>query len=118
MGNIQAANIHSSDERSFSGDTGGDGARDRSEISLQGAGFFTASTSGNGTAYSATETGGFLTTYRYHLNHWAAAEATYGYDANSQKYFVLHGSIPDSVGDSSADRKLGVESSVSQELQG
>ena len=47
----------------------------RSEISLQGAGFFTASTSGNGTAYSATQTGGFLTTYRYHLNHWAAAEA-------------------------------------------
>jgi outer membrane immunogenic protein len=60
----------------------------RSEISLQGAGFFTASTSGNGTAYSATETVGFLATYRYHLNHWAAAEAAYGYDANSQKYFV------------------------------
>jgi len=63
----------------------------RSEISLQGAGFFTRSTSGNGTAYSTTETGGFLTTYRYHLNHWAAAEAAYGYDSNSQKYLVPAG---------------------------
>ena len=65
----------------------------RSEISLQGAGFFTRSTSGNGTAYSTTETGGFLSTYRYHLNHWAAAEAAYGYDANSQKYFVPTGAF-------------------------
>lgn len=63
----------------------------RSEISLQGAGFFTQSSSGNGTAYSTTETGGFLTTYRYHLNHWAAAEAAYGYDSNSQKYLVPAG---------------------------
>lgn len=65
----------------------------RSEISLQGAGFFTQGTSGNGTAYSATNAGGFLTTYRYHLNHWAAAEAAYGYDANSQKYFVPTGAF-------------------------
>ena len=65
----------------------------RSEISLQGAGFFTSGTSGNGTAYTATETGGLLTTYRYHLNHWAAAEAAYGYDANSQKYFVTTGAF-------------------------
>jgi outer membrane immunogenic protein len=63
----------------------------RSEISLQGAGFFTRSSSGNVTAYSTTETGGFLTTYRYHLNHWAAAEAAYGYDSNSQKYSVPAG---------------------------
>ena len=60
----------------------------RSEISMQGTGFFTQSTSGNGTAYSTTETGGFLSTYRYHLNHWISAEAAYGYDLNSQKYFV------------------------------
>jgi opacity protein-like surface antigen len=65
----------------------------RSEISLQGAGFFTRSTSGNGTAYSTTETGGFLSTYRYHLNHWAAAEAAYGYDSNSQKYLVPAGAF-------------------------
>jgi hypothetical protein len=46
----------------------------RSEISLQGTGLFTSSTTGNGTAYSATESGGFLGTYRYHLNHWVSVE--------------------------------------------
>jgi opacity protein-like surface antigen len=58
----------------------------RSEISVQGTGFFTQSTSGNGSAYSATQTGGVLGTYRYHLNHWVSAEGAYGYDLNSQKY--------------------------------
>jgi opacity protein-like surface antigen len=60
----------------------------RSEISVQGTGFFTQSSSGNGTAYSTTRTGGFLTSYRYHLNHWISAEGAYGYDLNSQKYLV------------------------------
>lgn len=60
----------------------------RSEISLQGTGFFTQSTSGNGLAYSTTETGGFLGTYRYHVNHWISAEGAYGYDLNSQRYLL------------------------------
>ena len=60
----------------------------RSEISVQGTGFFTQSASGNGTAYSTTQTGGFLSTYRYHLNHWISAEGAYGYDLNSQKYLL------------------------------
>jgi len=60
----------------------------RSEISLLGTGFVTKSASGNGTAYSATETGGFLSTYRYHVNRWMSAEAAYGYDVNSQKYLL------------------------------
>jgi outer membrane autotransporter protein len=60
----------------------------RSEISVQGTGFFTQSTSGNGSAYSATQTGGILGTYRYHLNHWISAEGAYGYDLNSQKYLL------------------------------
>jgi outer membrane autotransporter protein len=60
----------------------------RSEISLQGTGFFTQGTGGNGSAYSATQTGGFLGTYRYHLNHWISAEGAYGYEANSQKYLL------------------------------
>ena len=63
----------------------------RSEISVQGTGFFTQGSSGNGTAYSTTETGGFLGTYRYHLNHWVSAEAAYGYDLNSQKYLLSSG---------------------------
>jgi len=58
----------------------------KSEISVQGTGLFTQSSSGNGTTHSATETGGLLATYRYHLNHWISFEGAYGYDLNSQKY--------------------------------
>jgi len=58
----------------------------RSEISLQGTGLFTRDTSGNGNSYSATESGGFLGTYRYHINHWMSAEAAYGYSLDTQKY--------------------------------
>ena len=61
----------------------------RSEISLQGTGFFTRGTTGNGTDYRSTESGGFLGTYRYHLNRWVSAEAAYGYDRNTQKYSFL-----------------------------
>ena len=57
----------------------------RSEI-LQRSGLFTKSTSGNGTAYSATNSGGFLGTYRYHLNHWISLEGAYGYSVDTQKY--------------------------------
>jgi outer membrane autotransporter protein len=58
----------------------------RSEISLQGTGLFTSSATGNGTDYSATNSGGFLGTYRYHLNHWISLEGAYGYSVNTQKY--------------------------------
>ena len=58
----------------------------RSEISFQGTGLFTKDASGNGNTYSATESGGFLGTYRYHVNHWMSAEAAYGYSLDTQKY--------------------------------
>lgn len=57
-----------------------------SEISLQGTGLFTKSVNGNATAYSATESGGFLATYRHHFNHRLAIEAAYGYSPDTQKY--------------------------------
>jgi opacity protein-like surface antigen len=59
----------------------------RSEISIQGTGFFTKDTDGNGIRQHATDTGGFLLGYRYNLNRWLAAEANYGYDRNTQIYF-------------------------------
>ncbi len=58
----------------------------RSEISLQGGGLFTKGTTGNGTSYSATESGGVLGTYRYHLSRWISVEGAYGYSVNTQKY--------------------------------
>ncbi len=58
----------------------------RSEISLQGTGFFTKDSAGQGTTQRGTETGGFLTGYRYHFNRWLAAETVYGYARNTQEY--------------------------------
>src|ERR1700747_3911321 len=59
----------------------------RSEISIEGTGFFTKDTAGNGTFERANDTGGFLIGYRYNFNRWLAAEANYGYDRNTQFYF-------------------------------
>ena len=65
----------------------------RSEISLQGGGLFTKGTTGNGTSYSATESGGLLGTYRYHLNRWISVEGAYGYSVNTQKYALSSGAF-------------------------
>jgi opacity protein-like surface antigen len=63
----------------------------RSEISLQGTGFFTRDTSGQGVARTTSETGGFMLGYRYHISRWLAAEVDYGFDRNTQKYFGSFG---------------------------
>jgi len=60
---------------------------DRSEISLEGTGFFTSDTSGQGVSRTTSDTGGFLLGYRYHINRWIAVEGDYGFDRNTQKYF-------------------------------
>jgi opacity protein-like surface antigen len=65
----------------------------RSEISLQGGGLFTKGTTGNGTSYSTTESGGVLGTYRYHLNRWISVEGAYGYSVNTQKYSLSSGAF-------------------------
>ena len=65
----------------------------RSEISLQGGGLFTKNTVGNGTSYSATESGGVLGTYRYHLSHWLSLEGAYGYSLNTQRYALSSGAF-------------------------
>jgi outer membrane immunogenic protein len=58
----------------------------RSEVSVQGTGFFTKDASGNGIKDQATKTGGVLIGYRYNITRWLAAEANYGYDRNTQSY--------------------------------
>lgn len=63
----------------------------RSEVSLQGTGFFTRDTNGQGTSRTTTNTGGFLVGYRYHINRWLAAEANYGFDRDTQRYFSAGG---------------------------
>ena len=59
----------------------------RSEISIQGTGFFTKDTAGNGVFERANETRLFLLGYRYNFNRCLAAEANYGYDRNTQFCF-------------------------------
>jgi opacity protein-like surface antigen len=59
----------------------------RSEISLQGTGFFTNDSNGQGISRTTTNTGGFLVGYRYHFNRWLSGEANYGFDRNTQRYF-------------------------------
>jgi opacity protein-like surface antigen len=59
----------------------------KNEISVQGTGFFTKDSTGNGISRTTTNTGGILVGYRYHVNRWLSAEANYGYDRNTQKYF-------------------------------
>ena len=63
----------------------------RSEISVQGTGFFTQDTNGQGVSRTTTDTGGFLLGYRYHFNRWLSGEANYGYDRDTQKYFSIGG---------------------------
>ena len=58
----------------------------RSEIAVQGTGFFTKDSSGQGVTQRATETGGFLVSYRYWFTRWVGAQADYGYDRNTQQF--------------------------------
>jgi opacity protein-like surface antigen len=61
------------------------------EIGVQGTGFFTKDSSGNGINQHATDTGGFLLSYRYHFNRWLATDASYGYARNTQQNFNSSG---------------------------
>jgi len=61
------------------------------EVSVQGTGFFTKDSNGNGISQHATDTGGVFVGYRYHFNNWIAAEANYGYDRNTQQNFTSGG---------------------------
>jgi opacity protein-like surface antigen len=63
------------------------------EISVQGTGFFTKDSSGDGINQHATDTGGFLLSYRYHFNRWLAADASYGYARNTQQNFNSSGPL-------------------------
>ncbi len=58
----------------------------RSEIAVQGTGFFTKDSSGQGVSQRATEAGGVLVSYRYWLTRRVAAQADYGYDRNTQQF--------------------------------
>jgi outer membrane immunogenic protein len=58
----------------------------RSEVSVQGTGIFTKESNGQGVREKATDTGGVLAGYRYHINRWLSAEAVYGWNRNTQEF--------------------------------
>jgi opacity protein-like surface antigen len=58
----------------------------RSEIAVQGTGFFTKNSKGHGIRERATESGGVLFEYRYNLNSWLAADVSYAHGLNTQIY--------------------------------
>jgi len=62
--------------------------RGRHEVVLQGTGFYTKDSNGNGISQHATDTGGFLVGYRFHFNRWLAAAADYGYVRSTQQNFT------------------------------
>lgn len=63
----------------------------RHEVAVQGTGFFTKDSRGNGIDQHSTDTGGFLATYRFHFNRWLAAETAYGYARNTLQNFTTAG---------------------------
>jgi opacity protein-like surface antigen len=60
----------------------------RSEVNVQGMGFFTKDSQGNGFSQHSTDTGGVLVGYRYHFNRWLAVDGSYGYARNTQENFA------------------------------
>ena len=59
------------------------GQEQRSEISIQGTGFFTKNTDGNGLHSKATQAGGFLLGFRNHLFGRFSGEVNYGWSRNT-----------------------------------
>jgi len=65
----------------------------RHEVGVQGTGVFTKDSNQNGTLQHSTDTGGFLVNYRFHFNGWLGAEASYGYDRNTQQNITPSGNF-------------------------
>jgi opacity protein-like surface antigen len=55
----------------------------RNEVSVQGTGFLTKDSEGNGIRQHTTDSGGLLASYRFHFNSWLAADGSYVYTRNT-----------------------------------
>jgi opacity protein-like surface antigen len=60
----------------------------RNEVSVQGTGFLTRDSEKNGIKQHTTDSGGLLTSYRFHFNRWLAADGSYGYTRNTLQNFT------------------------------
>ena len=66
----------------------------KQEASVQGIGFFTKNSTGNGLRQTSSNGGGFLLGYRYHFNRWLAADLSYGRVRNTERTFGTFPSLP------------------------
>ena len=65
----------------------------RHEVSVQGTGFFTKDSQGNGIFQHFTDTGGLLVGHRFHINRWLVTDASYGYDRSTLQNFTPAGTF-------------------------
>src|ERR1700722_6278472 len=65
----------------------------RNEFTAQAFGSFVKSTNSNGVDQSATNSGGFLGSYRFLFNRYNGMEVDYGYSLNTQNYAFTGGSV-------------------------
>jgi Outer membrane protein beta-barrel domain len=63
----------------------------RSEVTVSAIGVFNYDSNSTFVQHRATDSAGVLAGYRYNINHWAAVEANYGWNRNSQEYFTVGG---------------------------
>ena len=62
-----------------------------SQVSVQGTGLFTKSSTGQIPSNEASKSGGLLVGYSYQFSRWLGAEANYGYTRNTQNFIALAG---------------------------
>lgn len=67
--------------------------RSTQEISIQGTGFFTKNSNGNGINQQTTSAGGLLLSYRYRFHRWLSADVSYGYSRNTQQNLTPGGNF-------------------------
>jgi len=65
----------------------------RNEVSVQGTGFLTRDSVDNGIRQHTTDSGGILTSYRFHFNSWLAADGSYGFTRNTLQNFTSAGAF-------------------------
>ena len=65
----------------------------RHEVSVQGTGFITKDSDGNGIRQHTTDSGGLLASYRFRFNRWLAADGSYGYTRNTLQNFTSAGAF-------------------------
>jgi opacity protein-like surface antigen len=62
-----------------------------SQVTFQGTGLITKSSTADGRSNDVTKNGGLLLGYSYQFSRWFGAEGNYGYTRNTQKYAALAG---------------------------